>query len=125
MHKALRPSTYLPDAFVRFLPMFSQPLEQAPQILPQVIGDSIVAVVDIDSVHQFAIDIKLVLSICTVSNTHRLTSTIPLEMIERKFRQIMLAIDTVHRLQRAIFTEFVATRIKPAHECLGFLSKTE
>ena len=99
----LRASTYFPDSFIRFLPVLTQPLKQAAQVSPKVIGDPIIAVVDIDSIHEFAIDIKLFLFIGSVANAHRSTIAIAHQVIESGFSKIVLAIDTVYWLQCTIF----------------------
>src|SRR5947208_15192787 len=98
MDKMLRTSTYFPDTFIRFLPVLTQPIKQAAQVPPEVIGDPIVAVVDIDSIHEFAVDIKLFLFMGSIANAHGSTLAIALQVIEYGFPQIMLAITTLHFL---------------------------
>src|SRR5436309_4649382 len=99
MDKMLRTSTYFPDSFIRFLPVLTQPLKQAAQVSPEVIGDPIIAAVDIDSIHEFAIDIKLFLFICSVANAHGSTFAIALQVIESGFCEIVLSINAIYWLQ--------------------------
>src|SRR5216684_3782337 len=71
MDKMLGAAAYLPYPFIGFLPVFTQPLEEAPQVHPQVIGNGIVAIVDIDGVQQLDIYGELLLLIGTIADAHR------------------------------------------------------
>jgi hypothetical protein len=55
MQKRLGPSPHLPDPLIRVLPVVSQPLKQTQEVLPQIIGDGIVVVIDVDRVHRLTI----------------------------------------------------------------------
>lgn len=82
MDKVPGATTYLPDAFIGFLPMFTQPAEETAQVYSQIIGNSIVAVIDVDGIHQFTVDIELLLFISAIADTHRSALTVSFQVIK-------------------------------------------
>ena len=96
--KVLASPAHLPDALVGLVPVSLQPLEQATEVCPQVIRDGVIAVIDIDCIHQLAVDIQLILFIRAIADAHRATLAISFQVIEGDLGQIVLAVDGIHWL---------------------------
>jgi hypothetical protein len=72
VQKLLASAPDLPDAFVGELPVVTDPVDEANQVRPQLIGDGLpVLVVEVDGVHQLAVDVELELVVGAVADPDR------------------------------------------------------
>jgi hypothetical protein len=86
IEKLLWPAADLPHARIPFVPVTTDPIDQASQGLPEFRGDGVaVLVVEIDRVHQLAVDVELELGPCGIPDAHRGGSHIPLEVRKHVF----------------------------------------
>ena len=92
-------ATRFPDAFVLEVPMGTEPIEHACQVGPQIISDRLtVFVVQIDRIHQLAVDVELQLAICLVANAYGRRLAVALEVREGLLAVDMPPINAIHDL---------------------------
>src|SRR5581483_455916 len=91
-------ASHLPYPFVVVLPVYAEPVEDAAQVLPEVVRDRSVMIVNVDGVHQFPIDVELALLVRAVADTHRSALTVAFEVIERNLCQLCAPVNGVHWL---------------------------
>src|SRR6266498_3783448 len=107
MEKRVSTAARLPDPFVREMPMVTDPLQQARQIHPEVMGDGgTVFIIEIHRIHQLAVDIKLELLVGIVPNADGRGLLVALEMREDLFREDVPPVDAIHHLERPVWSEF-------------------
>src|SRR5271155_4506831 len=62
-------STDFPIALVRTIPVFGEPVEDALEVVPAVVGDAVTVLGrEVDGIDEFAVDIKLELLVGTVAD---------------------------------------------------------
>jgi hypothetical protein len=84
--------------------MVTNPIQQTCQICPQVMGDGIaIFIVEIDRIHQLAINIELELVGGTVADAHGRRLLIALQVGKAFFGQDVPSIDAVEYLQGPIW----------------------
>src|SRR5690242_8059401 len=105
--------------------MLSQPVEQLAEVLPEIIGNGRMPIVEVDCIQQFPIDIELQLARGCIPNTHRTALLIAFQMIKGLFWQRMLAPNPIDRLQSSIRSRFMTACIKPAHKSFSFLGQAK
>ena len=89
-------AAHLPDPLVVPLPVLADVVQQVAQVEPGVVGDRRgVLVVDVDRVHQLAVDVELELVDGAVADPHRAGAAVPLEIVERDLGQVAPAVDAV------------------------------
>lgn len=116
----------LPDALVRSTPVLGDPIEQAPQVHPEVVRDRLtVLVIEVDRVQQLPVDVELELVVRPVPDPHRARSPVALEVLERRLGQLVPSVDAVHDLERAVRAQLRAARLDPAHERGGLVREAE
>ena len=65
-------AAHFPDAFVLSFPVVAKPVDEAAQAQPAVVADGFdVFVVEINRVHQFAVDVELELPVGRVADSNR------------------------------------------------------
>ncbi len=80
-----------------------------------------VLVVQVDRIHQFAVDVELQLLASAVADAHRARATVAFQVVEGFLRHFVPTIDAVHNLQGAKTRSFDAALLQPAHEVLGLV----
>src|SRR5437879_5366677 len=116
MDKGLGATSHLPDPLIRLMPVQSQPAKQTTQVLPEIIGNVLVAIIDVDSVHQLAIDVKLLLVVRTIANTHGMAPQVSFQVVKSMFREGMTAINAVYRLKSTILLYLMTTSVQLSHK---------
>src|SRR5262250_3805116 len=126
MQEFPRSPANLPYAFVRALPIVSQPLQHAANLLPLAMRDAMAVLIGkIERIHHFAVNIELELLVSCVSNAHRPRMLIPTQMIERNLVQSLSAIDPIHDLQWTPLSILTQPSLYPAKECFCFIEETQ
>src|SRR5688500_14808727 len=82
-------------------------------------------VVEINGIHELAVNVELELIPCTVSNADGMGAPVAAKVEQRFFGQIPASVDAVHYLQRSVRAEFAATLFDPVVECFCFLRVAE
>src|SRR5215216_5831417 len=114
----------LPDPLVLALPVIADPVDQSPQASPQLIPDGVsILVVEVDGVHQLAVDVELQLVVGAVPDPDRARTTVTLQVIQGLLRQVSASVDAVHQLKRAVRLRVVGAVLEPTHERLGLLGE--
>ena len=92
----------LPDALVGLVPVLADPVDDAADGLPAVVGDRpSVLVVEVDRVDHLAVDVELELVGGAVADPHRAGASVALEVVEDDLLEVGAAVDAVHDLERA------------------------
>ena len=100
-------ATRLPDALVGLLPHLRSARHLVDQDRPQPLGDVVSLLgVQVDGVEHRAVDVVLALVVGAVADAHRTRPLVALEVIERGLGELLLALDPVHDLQRAVLVAF-------------------
>src|ERR1700758_4212920 len=100
MQELLRSAANLPNALVRPLPVFSQPLEDALHVLPSGIGNGIAVLIrEVNGIHHFPVDIQLQLLVSGISNAYWTGVFVPGEIVQRHLVKFLPAIHSIHYLQ--------------------------
>jgi hypothetical protein len=90
----------------------ADPVDEAVQFDPQIVRDGHpVFVVEVDGVHQLAVDVQLQLVMGTFADPDRLGGFVAFQVIQDFLGQIASSVDPVHQLQRAIGHLLVAARL--------------
>src|SRR5215469_1869896 len=117
VEELLPSAPHLPDALVRPAPVGAYPVDQTQDVRPAVVPDRrTVLVVQVDRVHQLAVDIELEVVESRVPDTDRPGSHVAFEMRQGLLGQRMTAIEPIHDLERAVGLELLAALRHPAHE---------
>src|SRR5207245_2392642 len=96
MEKLMLPPAHLPNSVVFRVPMITDPIQQPCQIYPQVVRDGFaIFVIEIDGVHQLAINIELKLVSGTVADAHGCRLLVALQVGEELVGQATAALDAV------------------------------
>src|SRR5487761_1033564 len=98
MDKMLLAAAHLPDTLIWLLPMLIQPIEQALEILPQVVRDGIVAIIDVDRIQHLSVDVQLLLLIRSIADAYGSAVAIARQVIERGFGEYLFSFHAVHWL---------------------------
>ena len=86
---------------------------------PQVVGDGgAVLVVEVDGVHELAVDVELQLVVGAVAEPDRARAAVAVEVIQGLLRQVLPSVYPVHELQRPVGFGPLAARFQPVHEPL-------
>src|SRR6266568_8281281 len=113
----LAPAAHLRDALVLLPPVGADELDEPHEVAPQVVGDGLrELVVEVDRVHELAVDVELELIVGGVPDAHRLRVRISRPVGQRLLAEVVTAIDPVHDLERAVRAELPAARLDPVHE---------
>src|SRR5262245_62211 len=119
-------SAHLPDAFVRLLPIVTEPIQTVPDTAPDVIADGHdVFVVQVERVEQFPENIVLQLCICAVADPDGPGAAVAVQMIEGLLLEVVAAIDSIKNLQCARSLDFTGARFQPFHEGLCLVSESD
>ncbi len=90
----------LPNPFIGLVPVFTDPIRPPPDCLPLVRGErSRPLVVEVDRVHELAIDVELQLTSRVVPDPYRSRAAVTLEISELPLSQVHPSVDAVHDLQ--------------------------
>src|SRR5579883_3532428 len=108
MDKVLLASPDLPDTLVPLVPVLTQPVEQALEILPQVVRDGVKTVIDVDGVHHLSVDIELFLGIGAITDANRPAAMIAIQVIEPALGKYLFTIDAIQRLQHPTLFQLMA-----------------
>ena len=104
MEKFMLPPAHFPDPVIFRVPMITDPIQQTCQIHPQVMGDGFaIFVIEIDCIHQLAINVELQLVSGTVANAHRRRLLVALQVGEELLGPDTASVDAVEHLQGAIW----------------------
>ena len=117
----------LPDSFIGLIPVVADPIRSRPDRLPLVGGDRLRPfVVEVDRVHELAIDVKLQLTRRVVPHPHRGRPSVTLEIWQLPLRQIHPSVDAVHDLQGSMWAP-VGSRApgQEVHECGRLVLESE
>ena len=126
IHKLLLPPADLPDAIVGAHPIVGHPIQHVPHLGPHIVGNrGPVLVIEINRIHQFAIDVELQLIRGGIANAHRARAAVPVQMVEGFLRQGVAAINAVHELQRSTTRALDRAPLQPPHELLGLVHEAE
>ena len=123
--KALPGAADLPHPLVRLLPVLGQPVEPLGQPHPQVVRDRHLAVVEVDRVHQLAVDVDLPLVHGVVADPDGPGAPVALQMIEPGLRDLLAAVHRVHDHDVVLRGGGLAARLHPFHERRRFLQETQ
>ena len=86
-------SAHLPDAFVRLLPIVTEPIQAVPDTDPDVIADGHdVFVVQVERIEQLPENIELQLRIRAVADPDRSGTSIAVQMIESLLLEVVTAV---------------------------------
>ena len=95
-------ATHLPDALVGLLPVGGDPLEHAANFHPEIVRERhAVLVVQVDSIHQFAVDVELKVAGGGVADADGAGAAVAVQMSEDLLGQVVPSVDTVHHVERA------------------------
>ena len=120
------PAAHLPDALVGLRPVVAHPVGEAAQVLPEVVADrGAVLVVEVDGVHQLAVDVELELLHRAVADAHRARALVAGEVLEHRLLAHGLAADVVHDLQGPRLVQLAAALGEPLHEVAGLLGEAD
>src|SRR5215467_7976229 len=125
MQKVPDPAAHLPDAFVRLLPVFTQPVELLAGMLPTFVGQTTVTRIDKEHIHEFSIDIELALASRCIADAHGAALSIAFQVIQPDLGHLRMALNGIDRLQFSSFLEPVETSFEPANKCLRLVGKTQ
>src|SRR6266404_5233689 len=118
---------HLPDSLVWGLPVLAHPIESLLDPCPEIIGNrQHIFVVQIQRVHQFAVNIALVLLVRSIADAHRARLLIAFPMLQFLLGQFGIAMDGKHRgdlLPRP--RVFCGIVLYPVHEPRCFLRKAD
>jgi len=115
----------LPDALVLAVPVVADPVDEATQRYPQVVGDgSAVLVVQIDGVDQLAVNVELELAHGVVADSDRPRAPIALQA-EQFLTGRGAAVHPVEDLQRPVGVELAAPRLQEGHEAGRLFGKAD
>src|SRR5262249_24781473 len=112
----------LPDAFVAAVPVLADPLDEARELAPGLVVYRLaVLVVEVDGVHQLAVDVELELLRGAVPDPDGRRPAVALEVRQLELLEVGAPVDPVHDLERP---GRAAVRLahavgQPAHEALG------
>ena len=99
VHKIAWSTAHLPNGLVFILPVLANPIGKPAQVDPELVRDrGRVFVIEVERVHQLAVDIELELLGGSVSDADGAGSFVPFPMIERNLGQIVTPVNSVHRL---------------------------
>src|SRR5881409_3479559 len=126
VEELLAPAAHLPDALVLVAPVGADPVDEAAHVGPQVVGDrGTVLVVEVDRVHQLAVDVELEVGGGRVADAHGRGAQVALEVRQRLLGEPVATVDPVHDLEGAVGFELLAARLDPAHEGRRLLGEAE
>src|ERR687890_1861861 len=122
----LAPSTSdLPNTLVRVPPVLAQPVQDLPEVLPEVVVEGgAVLVVEVGCVEHGPVEVELALLVGAVSEPYRGGVHVSGEMREFHLGYVLAAIYAVERLQEAVYV-LVATVAEPAHEVSRLVLETD
>src|SRR5439155_10795049 len=81
-------------------------------MLPSVVADRLgIFIVQVDSVHQLAVDVELKLLMSGVADAHRPRAAVAFEVVQDRLREIGSAVNAIHHLQ---WRGFIAGSFLPA-----------
>ena len=93
----------LPDPLVGLLPDPGGAVDLVGEHRPQALGDVVAPLgVQVDGVEHRAVDVILALLVGAVADPHRARALVALKVVERRLLEVLLALDAVHDLQRAV-----------------------
>ena len=85
-------------------PVLAHPVEQPLDRAPHVVRERrAVLVVQIDRVHQLAVDVELQVLAGGVADAHRPRAAVAVEVVELDLGELVTAVDAVHHVERAVF----------------------
>ena len=124
--KVLLSAANLPDAVVGARPVV-RPNPASGEVGPNVVSDRrSVLVVQINRIHQLAIDVELQLRRGGVADAHRTRAAIALQVVERFLGQFVAAVDSIHDLQwSAMRRPLDRALLQPAHKLLRLLLEAQ
>jgi hypothetical protein len=80
--------------------VFGDPVHEPHEVLPEIVRDRrAVLVIEVDGVHELAVDVELELVVGAVPDAHRRRAGVPLEVGEDLLGEILVPINAVHDLQ--------------------------
>ena len=82
-------------------------------------------VVEVDGVHELAVDVELQLVVGAVAEPDGPRPAVAVEVVEGLFGQVLAAVQPVHELQGPVVTGALAAGFDPTHERAGFLGETD
>src|SRR5207244_12385444 len=84
-------------------------------------------VVQINRVHQLAVDVELELLVGCVADAHRTRAAITLQVVEGLLGEVVPAVDTIHELQGAgtISRGLLPAILQPVPKPRGFLAEAD
>src|SRR5262245_22910889 len=95
-------------------------------MLPEVIRDELERfVIDVNRIHQFAVDVELELPIRSVPNSNRAGFFVAFEVSQDSFFEILASVDAIHELERRTRLQLAAALFDPASEGRSFALVTE
>ena len=84
-----------------------------------------ILVVQVHGIHQFAVNVKLLMEGCPITDSHGPTAPVAIQVIKFNLWQVSLASDGEHDGQTAVFSSAVCHAIADeGHVCLGFFCET-
>ncbi len=119
-------ATRLPDTFIRFLPVFGEPVQLAGKRLPQLEGNRCgELVVQVDRVHELAVYVELELAGGAVTDPYRFRVAVAAQMLEHDLVKIGVAVYAVEDVQAFVGRRLVAALFQPVHEGCGLVGEPE
>src|SRR5829696_2737647 len=126
VHEVPPSTSNLPDSLIFASPVVADPVDQPAQVSPQLVPDGVaVLVVEIDRVHQLAVDVQLQLVVGTVADPDRPRAPVALQVLQGLLGEVAPPIYAVHELQRAVWSRLAAAVLEPAHERLSLLGEPD
>src|SRR6516162_1762513 len=75
-----------------------------------------ILVIQIDRVHQFAVDVELELLASAVADAHRARAAVALQVVEDLLGQLVPTVDAVHDLQGTETGSLLGALLQPSHD---------
>src|SRR5918994_1219982 len=93
----------LPDTLVGLAPVLAQPVQDLPQVLPEIVVEGgAVLIVEVSSVEHGPVEVVLALLVGAIAEPHWGGVHVPGEVRELHFRNIFAAVYAIERLQEAV-----------------------
>src|ERR687898_2379683 len=115
----------LPDTLVGLAPVLAQPVQDLPQVLPEIVVEGgAVLIVEVSSVEHGPVEVVLALLVGAVAEPHGGGVHVPGEVRELHFRNVFAAVYAVEWLKEAVLV-LVATVPEPAHKVPRLVLETD
>src|SRR5215469_13245733 len=89
-----------PNALIRTLPVFSEPLQNSLNVLPAMMRHGMaILICQINRIHKLTVDVQLELLIRCVADAYGTRILVAAQVIERNLVELLPAVESVHHLE--------------------------